>query len=72
MDRLFLHSLDAKSLELLIEDLTEIHDHRLMNLLPEMGTEDLNERDLERQNLSVQENTSQIELDLETDVDVRS
>ena len=72
MDRLLLYGLDPQSLELLIKDLAEIHDHRLMDLLPEMGTEDLDERDLERRNLSVQENTSQIELDLETDVDVRS
>ena len=35
-----------------------------------MGTEDLNERDLESGNLAVQENTGQIKLDLETDIDV--
>lgn len=37
-----------------------------------MGTEDLNERDLECWDLAVQEDTSKIELDLETDVDVGS
>jgi len=35
-----------------------------------MGTEDLNERDLQGWDLAVHENTSQIQLDLETDVDV--
>ena len=35
-----------------------------------MGTEDLDERNLEGGNLSVQEDTGQIELDLETDVHV--
>jgi hypothetical protein len=43
-----------------------------MDLLPQMGTEDLDERDLQRRNLSVHEDTSQIELNLETDVDVGS
>jgi hypothetical protein len=28
-----------------------------MNLLPQMGAEDLNERDLERRDLAVEENT---------------
>lgn len=37
-----------------------------------MGTEDLNERDLEGWNLAVHENTGQIQLDLETDVHVRT
>ena len=35
-----------------------------------MGTEDLNERDLEGGNLSVHENSGQVKLDLETDIDV--
>jgi len=37
-----------------------------------MGSEDLNEGDLQCGNLAVQENTSQIELHLETNVDVCS
>jgi hypothetical protein len=35
-----------------------------------MGTEDLNQRDLESGDLAVQENTSQVELNLETDIDI--
>ena len=56
--------------EFLVEDLTEVHCHRLVDLLPQMGTEDLDERDLERWNLSVEEDTSQIKLDLETNVNI--
>ena len=70
MDSLLLDSLDTKSFELLVEDLTQIHDNRLVNLLPQMGSENLNERDLERGDLSVQEDTRKIQLDLETDIDV--
>jgi hypothetical protein len=43
-----------------------------MDLLPQMRTENLNERDLQRRDLAVQENTGKIQLDLETDIDVRS
>lgn len=43
-----------------------------MYLLPKMGPEDLNQGDLERWNLAVQEDTSQVQLHLETDVDVCS
>ena len=60
MNGLLQHSLDLKFVQLLIKHLTEIHDHRLMNLLPEMGTKDLNNRDLQRQNLTVHENACQI------------
>ena len=41
-----------------------------MNLLPQMGSEDLNKRDLESRDLPMQEDTCQIELDLEADIDV--
>ena len=43
-----------------------------MDLLPQMGTEDLDERDLQCRNLTVKEDTRQIKLHLETDVDVGS
>jgi hypothetical protein len=72
MDSLLLDGLDAESLELLIEHLTEVHRDGLVYLLPQMGSEDLDERDLERRNLSVQKDTGEIELDLETNVDVRT
>ena len=41
-----------------------------MDLLPQMGTEYLNQRDLEGRDFSVQEDTSEIQLYLKTDVDV--
>ena len=43
-----------------------------MDLLPQMGTEDLDQRDLQCRNLTVEEDTRQIKLHLETDVDVGS
>lgn len=45
---------------------------KYLHLLPQMGTEDLNERDLQCGDFAVQEDTSQIKLDLETDVYVGS
>jgi hypothetical protein len=41
-----------------------------MNLLPQMRPEDLNERDLQRGDLAMQEDTSEIQLHLETNIHV--
>jgi len=41
-----------------------------MNLLPQMGSENLDQRNLQGWQLSVHENTSQVELDLETNIDI--
>lgn len=71
MNCLLLHSLDLEGIELLVEDLTEIHDDRLMNLLPQVSTEDLDQRDLQSRNLSVHEDARQVELHLETDIDLK-
>jgi len=43
-----------------------------LTFLPQMGSEDLDQTDLEGRNLAVHEDTSQVKLYLETDVDVRS
>ena len=43
---------------------------KILTLLPQMRTEDLDERDLESRDLAVHEDTRQVKLDLETDVDV--
>lgn len=43
-----------------------------MYLLPQMGTENLDERDLKRRDLAMQEDTGQIQLDLEPNVNVGS
>ena len=53
MDGLLLHSLDLQGLHLLIEDLTQIHDHTLVYLLPQVSTEDLNQTNLQRRNFTV-------------------
>ena len=72
MDSFLLDRFDFQRVQLLVKDLTQIHDDRFVDLLPQMGAEDLNERDLERGDLAVHENARQIELHLETDVDVGS
>lgn len=72
MDGLFLHRFNLQSFQLLVKYLTQVHYDRFVNLLPHMGSEDLDERDFEGRYFTVHENTSQIELDLETNIDVRS
>lgn len=51
---------------LIVVYLTEIHDDALMNLLPQVSPEDLNEGDLEGWDLAVHEDSSQVQLHLET------
>lgn len=72
MDGFFLDSLNIEGFQLNIEDLAEIHDDGFVDFLPEMCTEDLNQGDLQCGDLTVHENTCEIELNLETDVDVCS
>ena len=43
-----------------------------MDLLPKMSAEDLDKGDFQCRDLSVQEDTCKIELNLETDIDVGS
>ena len=50
---LLLHSLDLQWLQLLVKHLAQIHDDTLVDLLPQVSTEDLNQTDLQRRNLSV-------------------
>lgn len=48
--------------------LTEIHDDALVNLLPQVSPEDLNEGDLQRGDLAVHKDSCQVKLYLETHV----
>lgn len=68
MDSLLLHGLDFQRVQLLVKHLTDVHHDGLVNLLPQMSTEDLNKRDLQRGNLAVHEDAGQIELYLEAHV----
>lgn len=52
--------------------LTEIHDNALMNLLPQVSPEDLNEGDLQCGDLSVHEDSRQVKLHLETHVHLKT
>mmetsp|Transcript_10676 Transcript_10676/g.30496 ORF Transcript_10676/g.30496 Transcript_10676/m.30496 type:complete len:593 (+) Transcript_10676:6123-7901(+) len=70
VDRLLLHRLDLQSVQLLIEDLHDVHDNALVDLLPQVGSEDLNQRYLQGWNFSVHKDSRQIELHLEADVHV--
>jgi len=47
VDGLLLHRLDLQGVQLLVEHLAQVHDQRLVDLLPQMGAEDLNQRDLQ-------------------------
>ncbi len=60
MNCLLLNSLNAELLEFLIKDLTKIHHHGFVDFLPQMGSEDLDQGDLERGNFAMQENPGQI------------
>ena len=47
--------------------LTQIHHNRLVDFLPQMGAENLNERDLQGGDLAVHEDACQVKLDLVDD-----
>mmetsp|Transcript_62206 Transcript_62206/g.196851 ORF Transcript_62206/g.196851 Transcript_62206/m.196851 type:complete len:1067 (-) Transcript_62206:4174-7374(-) len=70
VDRLLLDRLDLERIQLLVEHLAEIHHDGLVHLLPEMRSHDLDQGDLERGDLAVHEDARQVQLDLETNVDV--
>ena len=72
MDRFLLDRLDAERHELLVEHLTQVHDDGLVDLLPQVRAEDLDERDLECRDLAVEKDAGEIQLHLEADVDVRA
>src|SRR5271155_2594127 len=72
MNRLLLHRLNLQRLQFLVQHLRQIQNHRLVKFLPQMRTEQLNQTDLERRQFSMHKTSRQIELDLETNVDVAS
>ena len=53
MNGFLLHCIDLQTLEFHVEDLTEIHHNAFMNLLPQMGSENLNEGYFESWNLAM-------------------
>mmetsp|Transcript_21406 Transcript_21406/g.67161 ORF Transcript_21406/g.67161 Transcript_21406/m.67161 type:complete len:230 (-) Transcript_21406:2358-3047(-) len=71
VDRLLLYVLNLQRIELLIENLTQIHDDALVDLLPKVSAENLNERYFERGNLAVHEDASQVKLYLKANIYVR-
>ena len=48
----------------------QVHDDALVDLLPQMGAEDLDEGDLERRDFAVHEDARQVQLDLEAHIDI--
>ncbi|KAF8102925.1 hypothetical protein N665_0190s0042 [Sinapis alba] len=59
MNCLLLNSFYLQSIQLLVQYLTKIHNNTLMDLLPQMGTENLNQRYLQCRNLSMHKNSHQ-------------
>ena len=53
-------------------NLAQIHNNALVNLLPQVSSEDLNEGDFECGDLSMHEDSSQIQLHLKSNVDISS
>lgn len=72
MDGFLLDAFDLKRVEFHVEDLAQVHHDGLMDLLPQVSSEDLDQRDLQSRNLAMHEDPSQIELHLETDIHVGS
>lgn len=48
--------------------LTEIHDNALMDFLPQVSSEDLDQRDLEGWDFTMHEDSSEVQLHLETHI----
>ena len=72
MNGFLLDSLDLKRVELHIKHLAEIHNNRLVDLLPQVSSEDLNQRNLKSRNFTVHEYASKIKLDLEANINISS
>mmetsp|Transcript_39127 Transcript_39127/g.70495 ORF Transcript_39127/g.70495 Transcript_39127/m.70495 type:complete len:457 (+) Transcript_39127:2263-3633(+) len=70
MDRLFLHTLNLQCIQLLIKHLHDIHGDGFMDLLPQVSSEDLNQGDLQSGDFAMHENSSQVKLDLEPNIDI--
>ncbi|KAH3663741.1 hypothetical protein OGAPHI_005143 [Ogataea philodendri] len=68
----FLNAVNLQLVQLGIQNLTKINHQTLVDFLPQMCSKDLDQRDLESWNLSVKEDTRQIELDQESNVNVGS
>ena len=70
VDRLLLHRLHLERVQLLVKHLAHIHDDRLVDLLPQVRAENLDQGDFQGGQLAVHENARQVELHLEPDVHV--
>lgn len=56
------------SFPLIQAHLTQVHNDALVDLLPQVSSEDLDERDLQRGDLAVHEDTGQVQLHLKAHV----
>ena len=59
---LLLDAFNLKGVQLHVQYLAKIHHYRLVDLLPQMRSEDLDQRDLEGRDFSVHEDASEVEL----------
>ena len=60
VDGLFLNSLYLKRILLHVKYLAEVHYDSLVDFLPQMGSEDLNERDFKSWNFAVHKDASEV------------
>ena len=60
-----------ESIQFLVKYLAEVHHHALMDLLPEMSAKDLDQRYLQCWDLSVHEDACQVQLHLESYINIR-
>ena len=70
MDCLLLNTFNLESVLFHIKDLAEIHNDCFVYFLPKMRSENLNQRYFERWNFTVHEDASEVELNLEANVNV--
>lgn len=50
--------------------LTQVHDNTLMNFLPQVSSEDLNEWDFQCWNLAMHEDSCKVKLNLEANINL--
>ena len=72
MDSNTFNTINRQLVQDLIKHLSKINHHTLVNLLPQVSSEDLNQGDFQGRNLTMHKNTCQIQLDLETNIYIRT
>ena len=72
MNSFFLHSFNFQSIQFLIKNLTQIHDHGFVDFLPQVSSEYLDQGNFQGWDFTMHKNSRQIKLHLKTDVNICS